>query len=288
MSTNFFGFIMKKLLILFIYCFIISVSPFPRGLSLCGEIFAWEDCPSGEKDCQYPGKCGLYTDTDKDGICDFSQPAPDNRAEIKKDDLEEENIQELFEEHNLISGKDIRTKTVNEIAEIYEIDSKEFTKKLGEYLGIKIPTSYSFQLLHDNYGLSSRVVKEIASSLKKTRDVDMGTLETEKELLVRKYHFIPIIIVLILFYLTTFTLFKLKVFTRITHLIIWNCILLISFIVSSLLGILLIIRVNFGLPISLPFNILFWHVESGIVMMVIGIFHLTYNWRFYKHIFMKK
>ena len=254
---------------------------------LSNFVYGWEDCPIGEKDCLYPGKCGLYTDTDNDGICDFSQPAPENRIEITKEDLKE-NLQQPFEEHNLISGKDIRTKTVKEIAEIYEIDSKEFTKKLGEYLGIKIPTSYSFQLLHDNYGLSSSVVKEIASSLKKEMKVDIGILETEKELLVRKYHFIPITIVLIIFYLTTFTLFKLKVFTRITHLIIWNCILLVSFILSSILGILLIIRVNFGLSILLPFNILFWHVEFGIVMMVIGIFHLIYNWRFYKYIFMKK
>ncbi len=199
---------MKKLLIPFIYCFIISVS-----LCLCIKIFAWEDCPFGQKNCPYPGLCGAYIDTDKDSICDLSQPAPENREEISK---------------------------------------------------------------------------EISGSLKNKRDVDMGILETEKELLVRKYHFIPISIVLIILYIITFTLFKLKIFTRITHIIIWNCILLISFILSSILGILLIIRVNFGLPISLPLNILFWHVESGIVMMVIGIFHIIYNWRFYKYIFMKK
>ncbi|MEA3476047.1 MAG: hypothetical protein U9R23_06395 [Candidatus Cloacimonadota bacterium] len=192
---------MKKLLILFIGIFIFST------------LFAWDDCPFGQKNCPYPGICGAYIDTDSNSICDRSQPAPENREKISK---------------------------------------------------------------------------EISDSLTNKREVDIGILETEKELLVRKYHFIPISIVLIVLYLITFTLFKLKIFTRVTHLIIWNCILLISFMVSSLLGILLIIRVNFGLPISLPFNILFWHVESGIVMMVIGIFHLIYNRRFYKYIFMKK
>lgn len=248
-------------------------------------VYGWEDCPIGEKDCLYPGKCGLYIDTDKDGICDYSQPLPDNRAEVAKENVEEENFQQPHEHYNFISGKDIRTKTVREIAEIYEIDTDEFAKKLAEYLGIKIPTSYSFQLLHDNYGLSSSVVKEIANSLKQVKEIDIGILETEKELLVRKYHFIPITIILIILYLSTFYLYKRKIFTRITHLIIWNCILLVSFILSSVLGILLIIRVNFGLSILLPFNILFWHVEFGIVMMVIGIFHLIYNWRFYKYIF---
>ena len=251
-------------------------------------VYGWEDCPMGEKDCQYPGKCGLYTDTDKDGICDFSQTSPENREKTKKEYLEEENNQQKFEDHNLVSGKDIKNKTVQELAKIYEIDSKEFAKKLGEYLGIKIPTSYSFQLLHDNYGLSSRVVKDIANSLKSETNDDIGILETEEEFFVKKYHFIPITFVLIILYLTTFILYKRKIFSRITHLIIWNCILLINFILSSVLGILLIIRVNFGVSIMLPFNILFWHVEFGIVMMVIGFFHLIYNWRFYKYIFMKK
>jgi hypothetical protein len=41
--------------------------------------FAWDDCLHGEVDCLYPGECPKYIDTDNDGICDHSQPAPEDR-----------------------------------------------------------------------------------------------------------------------------------------------------------------------------------------------------------------
>lgn len=31
------------------------------------------DCPSGKIDCEFPGDCGSYIDTDKDNVCDYSQ-----------------------------------------------------------------------------------------------------------------------------------------------------------------------------------------------------------------------
>ena len=37
----------------------------------------WDDSPFGEKDCT--GTCGRFTDTDGDGICDHSQPPPEER-----------------------------------------------------------------------------------------------------------------------------------------------------------------------------------------------------------------
>ncbi len=40
----------------------------------------WNDCPRGLADDPAPGACGKYVDTDKDGICDRSQPPPGERA----------------------------------------------------------------------------------------------------------------------------------------------------------------------------------------------------------------
>ncbi|MFA6417206.1 MAG: 4Fe-4S binding protein [Patescibacteria group bacterium] len=39
---------------------------------LAGEIHE-SDCPFGETDCSFPGKCGSYIDQDKDRLCDHSQ-----------------------------------------------------------------------------------------------------------------------------------------------------------------------------------------------------------------------
>ncbi|MBN2100451.1 hypothetical protein JW710_00955 [Candidatus Dojkabacteria bacterium] len=41
---------------------------------------AWDDCPHGEVNDEYPGDCPRYVDTDGDGICDRSQPAPEDRV----------------------------------------------------------------------------------------------------------------------------------------------------------------------------------------------------------------
>ncbi|UZN23598.1 hypothetical protein GM182_07030 [bacterium 3DAC] len=40
--------------------------------------FAWDDCPFGETNDTYPGKCPHYIDTNHNGICDHSEPAPAN------------------------------------------------------------------------------------------------------------------------------------------------------------------------------------------------------------------
>ena len=45
---------------------------------------AWDNCPFGETNDTYPGNCGRYIDTDNDGICDLSQPSPENRVEQKE------------------------------------------------------------------------------------------------------------------------------------------------------------------------------------------------------------
>lgn len=39
-------------------------------------VSAWDDCPRGLVNDTYPGACSRYVDTNKDGICDHSQPEP--------------------------------------------------------------------------------------------------------------------------------------------------------------------------------------------------------------------
>jgi hypothetical protein len=43
------------------------------------SIYAWDSCLFGLEDDPYPGECKRYIDTDGDGICDLSQPAPEDR-----------------------------------------------------------------------------------------------------------------------------------------------------------------------------------------------------------------
>ncbi|MBA7499021.1 hypothetical protein ES704_01760 [subsurface metagenome] len=62
------------------------------------SIYAWDNCPFGLEGDPYPGECKRYIDTDGDGICDLSQPAPEDRNTSVA--LNEENIKENTEDDN--------------------------------------------------------------------------------------------------------------------------------------------------------------------------------------------
>ena len=62
------------------------------------SIYAWDNCPYGLEDDPYPGECKRYIDTDGDGICDRSQPAPEDRDTSIF--LSEENIEENIKDDN--------------------------------------------------------------------------------------------------------------------------------------------------------------------------------------------
>ena len=62
---------MKKYLIIMLLVFLVLLS----GCATEAGITVTEssDCPHGEVGCEFPGGCGLYTDTDDNGICDNSE-----------------------------------------------------------------------------------------------------------------------------------------------------------------------------------------------------------------------
>ena len=103
----------------------------------------------------------------------------------------------------------------------------------------------------------------------------------------RIYHLLPISIIFVILYFITFILSKKKIISAVIHKKIWNILLLISFLISGMLGILLIIRINFSTIIILPFNVLFWHVEIGTIMFIVCILHIIERWHYFKNLFKK-
>lgn len=245
---------------------------------------SWNDCPIGQVLCN--GECGLFIDTDNDGICDSSQSHPDDRNDNTTAQPTEEEIEEV---HDLIGGQELRTKTVNEVAEIYQIDVNQYTDKLSEYLGVNVKQDDSFETLHDNYGLQPSVAKDISTSIKLGIQTETPEANNKQLLSVlsgkNTYHLIPISLILVFLYLIGHILSKKGIIRVVNHRKIWNVLLLVTFLISGILGILLILKVNFGIIIPLPFNILFWHVEIGIAMFAISIFHILWHWAYFKNMF---
>jgi len=109
-------------------------------------------------------------------------------------------------------------------------------------------------------------------------------IEEESEGEGRDYKLIPIVLALFLLYSISYSLARKDVINVVQHRKIWNMLLLISFLVSGLSGILLALRIEYELSFSLPFGILGPHVKAGIDMVVIGCFHVGWHWRYFKHL----
>jgi len=97
------------------------------------------------------------------------------------------------------------------------------------------------------------------------------------------YRLFEIIIILTLLYGASVLLVNKKLITLSIHKKIWNLFLLITFLVSAILGILLVMKVNYGWQIPTPGS-LFWHTEAGIAMIVIAFFHIFWHWKYFKNL----
>jgi spermidine synthase len=103
------------------------------------------------------------------------------------------------------------------------------------------------------------------------------------ELLVfTNYNISPIAIVLFLVYAVSFALYKTKRIKVGTHRKVWNVLLLVTFLITGAFGLTMAIRRDYALLFSVPFNLIFWHVEAGVVMTVVSLFHLSWHLTYYR------
>ena len=99
------------------------------------------------------------------------------------------------------------------------------------------------------------------------------------------YDLLVIFLALSILYAVSYILSKKKIIRVASHRKIWNILLLVSFLISGSLGILLVIRINYGIAIPLPFNVLYWHVEFSIAMFLISLFHTLWHGAYLKKLF---
>lgn len=95
------------------------------------------------------------------------------------------------------------------------------------------------------------------------------------------YHTTAILIVLVCFYLVSLFLVKKQIISWIFHKKIWNLLLAISFLVSGMLGVLLAFLVDNKAIIEGYRTLLWWHVEFGVAMAIVAIFHLFWHIKYF-------
>lgn len=207
--------------------------------------YEWDDCPRGEINCEYPGKCRGYVDTNNDGICDRSQPAP-------QDGLDEALTENTNDNSDLI-------------VQVIEIAGDE---KIDDNIFVTIDSESS---MDDTIN----IIAGSDDSEPTDDDATVGSIRLS-------YYAVPIVFIIGVLYGLSHLLSAKHVIKIVVHRRVWNITLLVSTIISALLGLILILGIDFGMDISLPFNSLFWHVEAGIAMGLIAMFHIAWHWRYFQ------
>ena len=102
------------------------------------------------------------------------------------------------------------------------------------------------------------------------------------------YHFLLLLLITFFTYFLSLFLVKSKIISLIIHRRIWNIILLISFLISGLLGLILAFSIDQKLSISWYLPFLWLHVEFGIVMALVSIFHTFWHLPYFVSLVKKK
>ncbi|MFH1056024.1 MAG: hypothetical protein V1744_08035 [Candidatus Altiarchaeota archaeon] len=98
------------------------------------------------------------------------------------------------------------------------------------------------------------------------------------------YDFLNLSAVILAAYVLSFMLYRRGTISLMAHRRVWNVLLLFTFLVCAALGVLLLLRINYGIVVQLPLNMLYWHVESAIALTVISVFHILWHWEYYRSI----
>jgi hypothetical protein len=102
-----------------------------------------------------------------------------------------------------------------------------------------------------------------------------------------EYNVILKVTIAVIAYGITWFLVKFGRISLLTHRKIWNVLLLITFLISCLLGLLIAFLIDQGSVPSWYIKILRLHVNAGIFMTVIALFHTFGHFRYYVAIFKK-
>ncbi|MDP2335389.1 MAG: hypothetical protein Q8N05_02850 [Bacteroidota bacterium] len=98
------------------------------------------------------------------------------------------------------------------------------------------------------------------------------------------YPLLPISILVILFYSLSFAFSRMGLVSKANHRKFWNILLLIAFLTTGLIGLLMVVKINYKLVIPFYDELQGYHVGFGIGMAVIGFFHFWWHLSYYLHL----
>jgi len=101
------------------------------------------------------------------------------------------------------------------------------------------------------------------------------------------YPLIPVSVIILTIYFTTWLFSRWGLLSGGFHRKWWNSLLLVTFLVTGITGLLSIIKINYKITIPSYDLWLKWHVTIGLTMVIITFFHLSWNLKYYVRILKK-
>ncbi len=95
------------------------------------------------------------------------------------------------------------------------------------------------------------------------------------------YALVPIGLSALLAYALSYLLSRTGLLSTTLHRRIWNTALLLTFFTTAVMGIILALQVNYKLDMPVVDKLITWHVDFGIGMSFIAVFHFTWHWSYY-------
>ena len=263
------------------------------GLAFPTSALAWDNCPKGLVNDPYPGACRRYIDTNGDSICDLSQSKPSDSTTTT-----------ALAVTTTTSGTPPTgdcplgpcsgcgaclgggiTATVDNSSDA----STATLAAAGGGAAVLVSNDSSATTSTSNPSSGSAATDATASAT----DVTVAAAEaTSASVAVASaagggflthYLVSPLALGFLLIYGATFFLYKTKRIRITTHRKVWNALLLGTFLITGVFGTILAIQLDYALPFTLPINLLFWHVEAGVVMTFISLFHMGWHFKYYKN-----
>ncbi|MDD3985443.1 MAG: hypothetical protein PHY59_06095 [Methanobacterium sp.] len=102
------------------------------------------------------------------------------------------------------------------------------------------------------------------------------------------YNIIMPVLPFIGIYLLTYCLYRMDLIKKALHVNIWNLIIGSIFLISAGAGFVLLLLMEFGVVLPISSQLLYWHVELGMSLFLVTIFHFHTYWKSSQNIVVKK
>ncbi len=99
------------------------------------------------------------------------------------------------------------------------------------------------------------------------------------------YHVAGTGLIAIIIYIISYFFYRNHYFSQQFHLKLWNTVLAATFLFTALAGIFMALQINYKWNVPFIKSILKWHVEFGIGMAFVGIFHFLWHFSYFARLF---